>query len=126
MQLYEDDKNDSKYINYNSKGQLIGIRNACEEIRQICYNNEDVLVGGICYVLAKIISLSPIIENFFEIKELNSTNGIRKFEVKNKAKNNSKIVDLRIGKIPGVPKSVKGIDIQVLLEYLKEEIKSKY
>ena len=123
MQLYEDDKNDSKYINYNSKGQLIGIRNACEEIRQICYNNEDVLVGGICYVLAKIISLSPIIENFFEIKELNSTNGIRKFEVKNKAKNNSKIVDLRIGKIPGVPKSVKGIDIQVLLEYLKEEIK---
>ena len=123
MELYEDDKSDSKYIIYNDKGHLIGIRNACEEIRQVYYNNEDVLVGGICYVLAKIISLSPIIENFFEIKELNSTNGIRKFEVKNKAKNDSKIVDLRIGKIPGVPKSQKGIDIQILLEYLKEEIK---
>ena len=35
---------------------------------------------------------------------------------KEKEKNDSKIVDLRIGKIPGVPKSQKGIDIQILLE----------
>lgn len=121
MTLYEDDKDDPNYIIFNEKGQLIGIRNACEEIQQVI--DKDVLVGGICYVLGKIISLSSIIENFFEIKELDSTNGIRKFEVKNKAKNDSKIVELRIGKIPGCPKSEKGIDIQVLLEYLKEEIK---
>ena len=121
MELCQDDTNDPKYSIFNKQGKLIGLRDASEEIKQV--GIKDQLVGGICYVLSKINSLAPLIENNFEIKELPEENGIRIFEVKNKIKNDSKIVPLRIGKIPGYPKSKKGIDIQVLLEYLKEEIK---
>ena len=116
MNLYNDDQNDNKYVIFNSKGLLISIQKASEEIKQ---KNS----GGICYLLSEIISLAPIIDNYILIKELPQNNGMRRFEVTNKAKGNSRIVELRIGKIPGFPKSEKSIDIQVLFEYLKEEIR---
>lgn len=119
--LYNDFPNDKNYVVFN-KGELIGLRNACEEIRQITLE-DGIRSGGICYILSSIIELAPIIENNFSIKELEPKNGIRQFEVINKAKDGAKkIVELKIGKKPGFPKSTKGIDIQVLLEYLKKEI----
>ena len=117
-----DDPNNKMYVRFDDKAKLIGIGKACEEIKQEA--SGDALVGGICYILGKIISLSPIIDNFIKIKELPPRNGIRRFEVINEAKNNEKkIVELRIGKVPGFPKSKEGVDIQVLMQYLKEEVK---
>ena len=125
MKLYKDDPKDKNYVIFN-KGQLIGIRDASEEIKQISLpdgNNESIGSGGICYVLASIISVAPIIENNIIIKELGEKNGIKRFQVENKVKGGPPItVELRIGKKSGFPKSEKGIDIQVLLEYLKKEI----
>ena len=121
MNLYQDDPNEKNYVIFNENGSLIGINNACKEIMQIPENN--ISSGGICYILSEIISLAPIIDNYFSIKELSLNQNIRRFEVENKAKGNSRIVELRVGKIPGFPKSKKSIDIQVLLEYLKEEIR---
>ena len=122
MSLYEDDPNDPNYVIFNDKGKLIGLRNACEEIKQKTENGIDS--GGICYILSEIITLGPLIENYFAITELPKKNGIRQFRIENKAKEGeSKIVGLRINKRIGFPKSQKGIDIQVLMEYLKEEIK---
>jgi len=121
MSLYQDDPNDKNYVLFNEKGSLISIRNASKEIKQISENH--ISSGGICYILSKIISLAPIIDNYISIKELSPNNNIRRFEVNNKAKGNSRIVELRVGKMPGFPKSKKSIDIQVLLEYLKEEIR---
>lgn len=121
MTLYETDPSDKDYVIFNSKGKLIGLNQASEEIKQKYENH--IGSGGICYVLSQIISLAPIIENYIEIKELSLNNGIRLFEVINKVKEDSKQVRLKIGKMPGFPKSEIGIDIQVLLEYLKEEIR---
>ena len=121
MALYRDDPNDKDYVIFGPEGKLIDLINAVEDIKQKYENG--IGPGGICYVLSEIISLAPIIENYISIKELSQTNGIRQFEVKNNSKGNTKSVGLRIGKIPGFPKSEKGIDIQVLLEYLKEEIR---
>ena len=121
MTLYEIDPKDKDYVIFNSKGKLIGLNEASEEIKQKYENN--IASGGICYVLSQIISLAPIIENYIYIKELSCNKGIRRFEVENKVKEDSKEVRLRIGKFPGFPKSERGIDIQVLLEYLKEEIR---
>ena len=121
MTLYEIDPKDKDYVIFNSRGKLIGLNEASEEIKQKYENN--IASGGICYVLSQIISLAPIIENYIYIKELSCNKGIRRFEVENKVKEDSKEVSLRIGKFPGFPKSERGIDIQVLLEYLKEEIR---
>ena len=119
--LYEDDPSDENYVIFGSEGKIIGLNEAAESIKQKTENG--IRSGGICYVLSEIISLAPIIENYISIKELSPSNGIRQFKVINKPKGDSKIVGLRIGKIPGFPKSDSGIDIQVLLEYLKEEIR---
>ena len=121
MLLYQDDPNDNNYVIFNSIGQIIGLNEASEEIKQ--KKVKDIPSGGICYVLSEIISLAPIIDNYISIEELPLCRGIRRFKVENKAKVDSKEVLLRIGKLPGFPKSEKGIDIQVLLEYLKEEIR---
>ena len=122
MSLYDIDPAEPNYVIFNEKGKLIGIRNASEEIKQSSENN--ISSGGICYILSPIISSAPILENYNSIKELDKKDGIRQFEVKNKVKNNeTKKVGLRIGINPGFPKSEKGIDIQVLFEYIKEEIK---
>lgn len=67
--------------------------------------------------------MAPIIDKYIKIEELAPQNGIRRFEVKNDAKGNSRIVDLRISKIPGFPKSNKSADVQVLFQYFKEEIR---
>ena len=122
MSLYDIDPADPNYVIFNDNGKLIGIRNASEEIKQSFEN--DISSGNICYILSSLITSAPILENYISIKELGKKNGIRQFEVKNKVKNNkTKKVGLRIGINPGFPKSEKGIDIQVLFEYIKEEIK---
>ena len=121
MANYEDDPNDPNNYVIFTKGKLLGIRKACEEIKQITENQ--IHPGGICYVLSKIISLSPIIDNYIKIRELKPENGIKMFEVENKAKSNKRIIKLIVGKKPGFPKSEESLDIQVLLEYLKEEIR---
>ena len=121
MSTYQDDPNDPNYIIFNSNGVLLGLREACDEIKQKWENN--ISSGGICYILSEIIALGPILDKYIKINELPSKNGIRVFEVENKAKSNKRIIELRIGKKPGFPKSKKSIDIQILLEYLKQEIK---
>ena len=121
MANYEDDPNDPNNYVIFTKGKLLGIRKACEEIKQITENQ--IHSGGICYVLSKIISLSPIIDNYIKIRELKPENGIKMFEVENKAKSNKRMIKLIVGKKPGFPKSEESLDIQVLLEYLKEEIR---
>ena len=121
MANYEDDPNDPNNYVIFTKGKLLGIRKACEEIKQITENQ--IHPGGICYVLSKIISLSPIIDNYIKIRELKPENGIKMFEVENKAKSNKRMIKLIVGKKPGFPKSEESLDIQVLLEYLKEEIR---
>jgi hypothetical protein len=68
MTLYETDPSYKDYVIFNSKGKLIGLNEASEEIKQKTEN--DIRTGGICYVLSQIISLAPIIENYIYIKEL--------------------------------------------------------
>ena len=68
--------------------------------------------------------IGTINRKLFCNNRITKKNGIRQFRIENKAKEGeSKIVGLRINKRIGFPKSQKGIDIQVLMEYLKEEIK---